>query len=610
MKNVCPIKRCSYIVPCAVIILIGIGLWYWHSLQPKRVSREHTKTVPKQFEYLTRRINLSSPGNKQLSAEEAREDLDEIERLLENHYSYLKLKGVDYRAALDSIRNSLGDGISRSDFGYQLTKFLALFGDGHSRVASSTVRLKSLCSAFLPFLVEESDGRLVAFKPDRSDFVNVDFPFLRQMDGFPVSAWLEVASQYVAKGSPQYLRYRTIRNLRYVECLRKEFGLNKSTSIQVELESADGSSTRQIQLPLAKKGPVYGFWPRPENEIKSRKDIHLESRILTGNIGYLRFVFMPAEPEFLKDLVETMNRFAKTEGLIIDIRANSGGRRAPLRVLFPFFMAENDLPRVVNIAAYRLGTKNIKEDFEARYLYSASSQHWSTVERDTIARFADTFEPQWSLPQEEFSEWHYFVISPAQDQGYFHYDKPVVILMDRWNFSACDIFLGAFKGWKNITLMGQPSGGGSGCYQEYRLRNSYIRICLSSMASFQPNGKLYDGNSIQPDVMIEPIPTDFIGKTDTILEAAIHRLQQIQSTSKNARIRHQLWAECACQPPIGPLRTSAYPLIVQALISPNSLFAFQATKKTLHLYNQMPKPQIRYSNSPENVGKFHTFHEN
>jgi C-terminal processing protease CtpA/Prc len=41
------------------------------------------------------------------------------------------------------------------------------------------------------------------------------------------------------------------------------------------------------------------------------------------------------------------------------------------------------------------------------------------------------------------------------------------------------------------------------------------------MASFQPNGKLYDGNGIQPDIVIEPVPTDFIGRTDTFLDRAI-----------------------------------------------------------------------------------------
>ena len=82
--------------------------------------------------------------------------------------------------------------------------------------------------------------------------------------------------------------------------------------------------------------------------------------------------------------------------------------------------------------------------------------------------------------------------------------------------------------WLNrwLTDLGQPSGGGSGCYQVYRLRNSQIRIHLSSMASFQPNGKLYDGNGIQPDLVVEPVPTDFIGRTDTVLDTAIKYISQ------------------------------------------------------------------------------------
>ena len=303
-----------------------------------------------------------------------------------------------------------------------------------------------------------------------------------------------------------------------------ELGLGKSRNIQLLLESADGLSTRRLDLPLVEERPIYGFWPRPENEIKSMEDARVESRILESNIGYLRFVMMVAEPEFLDDLIEAMGRFAKTDGLIIDIRTNGGGRRSPLQVLLPFFMAENDVPRVVNLAKYRLGTENIKEDFEARFLYPASSPHWSGAERDVISRFASTFEPEWTPPPEQFSKWHYFVISPSEDKRYYHYTKPVVILMDRRNYSACDIFLGAFKGLNNVTLMGQPSGGGSGCYQVYRLDNSKIRIHLSSMASFQPNGKLYDGNGIRPDIIVEPVPTDFIGETDIVLDTAIKRL--------------------------------------------------------------------------------------
>jgi len=518
------LRRWCFHIFAGVALLIFAGLWYWYSQQPKRVYREHADTVSKEFEYLTRRINLDSAGNELLSPQQAEQDLDELEWLLENRYSYLRLKGVDYKAALDSIRSTLDDGINRSLFGYQLGKLIALFGDGHSRVASSTVRLSSLCSGFPTVLMEETNGRLVAFKPDRSDFVDPDFPFLRAIDGLPFDSWLKAAGQFTARGSPQYLRYHKIRNLRYIECIRKELGLSRSGSIEVELESADGSSTKRIELPLVQERPIYGFWPRPETEIKSLEDVRVESCILQPNIGYLRFVMMLGEHEFLDDLVEAMCSFAQTDGLIIDIRTNGGGRRAPLRVLLPFFMAENQSPRIVNVATYRLGMKDIEADFEARYLYPASSPHFSRAERDVISRFAGSFQPEWMPPKGQFSRWHYFVISQANNERYYYYDKPVVILMDRYNFSACDIFLGAFKGWKNVTLMGLPSGGGSGCSRDYRLRNSHIRIRLSSMASFQPNGKLYDGNGIQPDVIIEPVPTDFIGKTDSLLDAAIRFL--------------------------------------------------------------------------------------
>jgi hypothetical protein len=117
--------------------------------------------------------------------------------------------------------------------------------------------------------VEESAGRLVAFKPDWSDFVDPNFPFLRAIDDVSMNKWLEAAELTVAKGSPQFVRYNTIRNLRYIEVLRKELGLSKPETLKVQLESVDGLSTTQLVLPLVDKKPIYGFWPRPENEFKS-----------------------------------------------------------------------------------------------------------------------------------------------------------------------------------------------------------------------------------------------------------------------------------------------------------------------------------------------------
>ncbi len=52
-----------------------------------------------------------------------------------------------------------------------------------------------------------------------------------------------------------------------------------------------------------------------------------------------------------------------------------------------------------------------------------------------------------------------------------------------------------------------------------------ICVHLSSMASFRPNGLLYEDRGIQPDIVMEPEPGYFIGQSDATLKAAIEVLR-------------------------------------------------------------------------------------
>jgi len=500
-----------------LVLAAAVGLWLWNEKRPKRVRREHADTVAKEYEFLTERIVAKHPwATHWLTRKEAEQDLDQLEWYLERRYSYLKMKGVDYRAALDTIRSSLGDGIPTGALALQIHKFLMLFGDGHTVVRS--LRDCFIPVGYAPFLVTESAGRLVAFKVDRSAFLDADHHYLESMDGIPVERWLEAARETVARGSPQYVRQRSVRNLRYVQYLRRELGLKESDAVQVELASEDEKSRRTLELKLAIKFPRYGIGAARASEV------------LPGNVGYLRMpAIMYHTAEFQADLMAIMDRLKETRALIIDVRENGGGSRAPLLTLFPFFAGPDDPPRIANVAAYRLheGDRRDKKEgyLEDRYVFPLTSRRWSGAERAVLESFAKTFRPEWSPPEDEFSAWHYLVLGRSEDTRYYHYDRPVIILMSTTNYSACDIFLGAFKGWKNVTLMGTPSGGGSGRYRTYRLHNSLIAVNLSSMASFRPNGKLYDGNGIQPDIIAEPIATDFIGETDPVLDAALERLR-------------------------------------------------------------------------------------
>ena len=173
--------------------------------------------------------------------------------------------------------------------------------------------------------------------------------------------------------------------------------------------------------------------------------------------------------------------------------------------------------------------KNLESDHlsKARYVYRESDPRFTQRERRAIQHFKSSFTPEWMPADSEFSDWHYMVFSKAKDDPRYHYDKPVVILCDNSCFSATDIFLGTFKGWPGITLMGQSSGGGSARSKSFELDNSRIRIYCASMASFQPDGRLYDTHGIHPDIFVETEPEDYIfGGQDTVLQQAIKLLAE------------------------------------------------------------------------------------
>jgi C-terminal processing protease CtpA/Prc len=288
------------------------------------------------------------------------------------------------------------------------------------------------------------------------------------------------------------------------------------------LAAAGGAKKKKLTVPVASRKPIHGEWPRTR------------SRVLDGNVGYLRIAEMDDAPEFLAAIEDSMASFRSTKGLVIDVRGNGGGSRVALRALFPHFMKEGDAPRIANVAKFRVppGEERGRPGgyLEDRFLFPLASPGWSASERAAIEAFSASFEPEWTPDPARFSDWHYFVLGPrprgsGRDEKKA-YDRKVAVLLDGDCFSATDVFLGAFKGWRNVTLVGTPSGGGSGRARGVELEKSGIRVRLSSMASFRRDGKLYDRNGVEPDVVVPPAPTDFIvGGTDTILEAALRLLR-------------------------------------------------------------------------------------
>ncbi|MEM6429353.1 MAG: S41 family peptidase [Deinococcota bacterium] len=289
--------------------------------------------------------------------------------------------------------------------------------------------------------------------------------------------------------------------------IRAELGLPQTDTVSLRLTSEQGEitdTTLRLQDDYPNDRPLF----------------NKDSQVLPQDIGYLRLEDM--DEEAVEEVQEWMPKFTTAKGLIIDVRDNGGGTRDALLEIFPYFMTPNDPPHIANIAKYRLNEDFDDDHLEARFMYRQTFYAPDSAEFAAIEAFQQAFEPQWQPPEDKFSEWHYLVISKSSDDPRYFYDKPVVILTDPGVFSATDIFVAAFKGWRNVTIMGQPTSGGSARSRRIELDNSGLEIRMASMASFQPSGLLYDGNGVQPDILVEPVATDYLRwHTDSVLDAAI-----------------------------------------------------------------------------------------
>jgi hypothetical protein len=476
------------------------------------IARERRKAVAKEHRFLVSKPDLDD-NSRFFTRAELEEDLDYLEHILSSCFAYLELRPVDYRGALDAIRLSLGERNRVNGFELQLAKLISLFCDGHARMQHHPSEY--LPGGYAPYSVGSYKGRL--YLCGRDGLLDPEHPYVVKIDGRPISDWMKAASYIVVKESPQWRLRQCLGMLRYVNYLRAELGLPRKAAITLELESGDGKKKRSMQVDVARK-PLRGKeFPRGESR-----------RI--GDVGYLRIPQMTSSTRFLNSLGDWMEKFRDTRGMIIDLRGNSGGTKDILLTLMPYFLKPGDPMRVIEFSTYRKPMELPKPHPDGYMMSSMSAQpltssHWKTgSQRAQVARAIKAFEPKWKLPMVKFSDWHVLAFDSTMNPRCYYYDKPLVILQDSGTFSAGDIFLGGFKGLENTTLMGMPSGGGNGWMDSYSLPNTGLGLVLCQSAKFRPTGEPYDGVGVPPDIVMEALPSDILGDSDSVLDAALKRL--------------------------------------------------------------------------------------
>lgn len=257
-----------------------------------------------------------------------------------------------------------------------------------------------------------------------------------------------------------------------------QFADLKVNDIIVAIDNKKTSGLSLAEVSNLVKGPINTFVSIDvlrNNEIIKKKIIRKEITIKTvkssidKNIGYIQiasFISSSTPNEFLEALENTN----KTDGLIIDLRGNTGGLLPNAIFVSNLFIKKGKIVSIVGRNGY----------------------HYDVMAQDTNVNI----------------------------------DKPVILLVDGASASASEIFSGAMKDYDKAKLVGTKTYG-KGMVQKIIPMPNETGINLTIAKYLTPKGKDINKLGINPDVNLPLKRADIIQHKDTQLETAKDMLEQM-----------------------------------------------------------------------------------
>lgn len=506
------------------------------------IAQSTPPSRPKLFTPNPARSPQTTPRAERVELPQVEQALAELQTLLATRHAYSVIAPVPqshFDKALAHARTlatkaapdaDTPPSITFDELGEVLALALAGSIDGHGSVGAG--RFPRSRPA-LPVLLQpwedaqhEGPTRVLALRADRSP-LSADHPSHTQLlaiDGIPTQDWLQAASRFVPSGTRALRDRWSLGLLSSLPIARRWLDVPPPHDLPAMLTLGDplDPSTKPAHIEIALRNVPDEPVPFPQTS----------SGMLDGAIAYLRLPSMIGDVPGLREVRRTLDGFANpsqpggpARALIIDLRGNGGGARDLIPLLADALLPAGH-PPIVFTASRVLVLPNEtelqrKERTENRDIYLRSDVRLSPAQRDAIDGFLASYTPQVTVPDDRFAPLYFGLLTPAGEGRGPVISGPIVALMDGGCFSAADVCLAALAEFPSVTLMGQPSAGGSGYAESMSLFQGKAWARLSTMATFRKDGSLFDGKGITPDVLVPAAPTDFVkGGTDSVLEFA------------------------------------------------------------------------------------------
>ena len=472
----------------------------------------------------------SKAQTNKLVKHQIQNDLEFLRKTLNEKSSYVYLNGYDFHSDFKKYLKTISETTKLEDFGLFLTETIGKIGDRHSSVGG----YKLNDSLFLPFAYAPENNKVVVLNKNSKrelEVLNRRFPYLKKINGIASKDFLQkILPADIAAPQDAYFS-KAVRALRDIE---KSYSvLKKHLPNEMELILSDHSFQKDTVIKVTPVGRTKRatYWDEKfereyflvKDEDYNKAEIAAQLFDVKDEIAYMHIPAMVGK-EDAPYIFDKLNSFMKaikenSKALIVDVRGNGGGTRDLIYELAKYFV-HPDSVYVINATKQRAPfplPEEYKERLHSRNLYSFSELNKN--EQKIVKQFLKVFNPKYNLDSKKYSEYYFGLFNGEKlSKASFYYNKPVYILANEKSFSAASVLVSVFKTIPNIKIVGVTTDGSSGNSERFELPNSKLTLKLSTMVSFQKDGKILDGFGTEPDIKITRDIEQILWKSDTQLE--------------------------------------------------------------------------------------------
>ena len=423
---------------------------------------------------VTTSCNSQSQYREKLSAEEWKQDLKQLRKLLETNHPqlYRFTSRNDFESMYTEVKGAFNDSVRLEETLSYFTEIVGLIGCGHSRIRPPAEFWNNHLTGYIPLDVEVVDDRIfVKQMQNNPESMPVGSEILT-LQNLPVAELLQDLRKH-STGDGLWKSGRNYYIRRYFSRrVAAQFGFPENYEVTFRKPDSDQVVTLKIKSVLSNQIPV------TENPVK---DFELQTGWpdQTTWLAVRTFAYYDQVEAFRAFIDSSFTEIHKTNtrNLILDLRGNSGGDPHCSTHLFSYLI-DQPVPY--------FGAK--------------------------LASYAAYAEP----------------IPVAENR----FEGNLYVLIDGGCFSTTGHICGLLKYHDLCTFIGEETGGTYTCNdgtREYTLKNSRCTLQVARMTFFTATEGLSWAEGIKPDYPVFPSAQDIVAGNDATLDFTkqlIHRLQQ------------------------------------------------------------------------------------